>query len=238
MPADDELVNGPSGVAWLNQTGRVRYQFRADLVRTCGACLQYHGVVGPWWPIPIHWGCRCRQKAIGPGQAAEPFADFRKLLEGMTKSQRAAAVGVGNYRLLRAGLVEWGDVVTASRVRSLRDVLALTRIGRKAALDAGVRPADVDAAAARGVLTEEEMAREHLAELGERLRGLRVSGRELVEALTPALAVAASIAGGLGVQTAPAALAAAPHAAELAAALERWRRRVPGKKPDRRALIW
>jgi len=233
---DDGLVNGPAGEAWVNRTGRVRYQFLADLVRTCGACLQYHRVVGPWWPIPIHRGCRCRQKAVGPGQAAEPFVDFRKLLEGMPRSKQAAAVGVGNYRFLRAGLVEWGDVVTTSRVRSLRDVIALTHVGRKAVLDAGVRPADVDAAAARGEMTEEEMAREHLAQLGERLRGLRLSGRELVEALTPALAVAASIAGGLGVQTAPAALAAAPHAAELAAALEQWRRRVSEKKPDRRAL--
>ena len=101
------IIDGQPGEVWTNDTGWVRYQFFASLVNTCGVCLQYHGKIGPPWPIPIHRGCRCRQSAIPPGrQAPEPFTDYMKLLEGMSRDQQAAAVGASNWRLIQSGAVK------------------------------------------------------------------------------------------------------------------------------------
>jgi hypothetical protein len=229
MPADGEIVNGPPGVVWVNRTGRVRYQFVSDLVRTCGVCLQYHLAIGVWWGIPVHRGCRCQQLQIAPGAAAShAFLDFRELLAKMSPARQAAAVGAGNYRLLKAGVVDWADVVTATRVRSLREVMAGNGITAAVAVDAGVRRAAAELAVAAGPLTEEELEREARGQLVDRFKSARVSQDELAGALGRGLAVAAAIAGGVGFQTTPAAIAAVPHAAELVAALEVWRR--PGRR--------
>jgi len=153
--------------------------------------------------------------------------DFRELLDKMPHHQQVVAVGASNYRLLRRGVVNWEDVVTRYRVRSLREVLVLKKVGLKAALDAGIRPALVETALAGGALTEAELDRVHRIELVESLRAARVSQDAFVAALARGMTAAASVAGGVGVQTVPAAIAATPHAAELAALLGAWR---PGRR--------
>ena len=56
--AECDIINGDPGTVWVNKTLKVRYQFVCTLSNTCGACLQYHTAIGPWWPIQIHdkWG--------------------------------------------------------------------------------------------------------------------------------------------------------------------------------------
>src|SRR5579885_3470214 len=119
------IIAGEPGTTWKNDTDRPWYQFRASLINTCGVCLQYHLQLARFWPIPLHPGCRCRQVPVKPGTVApEPFADFRKILDGMAPSQQAAAIGRSCYRLLKAGIVPWDEIVTAARVRSLREIVS------------------------------------------------------------------------------------------------------------------
>ncbi len=220
----DVIFNGEAGVRWLNHTGKVQFQFFARLVNTCGFCLQYHLAIGPAWGIPLHHGCRCSQRACQPGALApEPFVDFRELLDKMPHHQQVAAIGASNYRLLRRGLVKWEDVVTRYRVRSFREVLILGKVNAKSAVDAGIRPALVEAALAGGELSEAELDRARRLELVEAVRAARVSKDAFVAALARGMTAAASVAGGGGVQSVPAAIAATPHAAELAAELAKWR---------------
>ena len=123
------IFNGEPGSVWVNDTDKVRYQFVCSLINTCGACLQYHLAIGGWWPIPIHHRCRCTQRPIAVGTAApHPFVDFRELLDSMPHSQQVAAIGASNYRLLQAGVVKWGEIVTKYRVRTLREVLAINKV--------------------------------------------------------------------------------------------------------------
>jgi hypothetical protein len=221
----DVIFNGEAGHRWLNRTGRVAWQFHCDLVRTCGRCLQFHlAISSAGWPIPLHANCRCRSRLVAPGDfAPEPFLDFRELLSKMPRSDQAAAIGASNYRLLRRGLVKWEQIVTPYRVRSFREVMILGEVGAKAAIDAGIRPGLVEAALASGALSEAELDRARRLELVESLRSVRVSQDALVAALERGMKAATAFAGGVGVQSAPTAIAALPHAAELAAELAKWR---------------
>jgi hypothetical protein len=91
------------------------------LINICGVCLQYHLKISASWPIPIHYNCRCIQKLIKPGQEApQPFCDYRKLLDSFDDSQKTAAIGASNYRLLKSGLATWEDIVSPNRVRDFR----------------------------------------------------------------------------------------------------------------------
>lgn len=130
--------NGPPGATWTNDTGKVKYQFVANLRNTCGVCLQYHLAIGNSWPIPFHFGCACRQKAIYPGGESQEFVDFREVLRDLPPDQKAAAVGANNWRLIRSGKVKWEDVVTEGRVRSLSEVVSLKRLSLETLGDAGI----------------------------------------------------------------------------------------------------
>ncbi len=91
------------------------------MINICGVCLQYHLKISASWPIPIHYNCRCIQKLIKPGQEApQPFCDYRKLLDSFDDSQKTAAIGASNYRLLKSGLATWEDIVSPNRVRDFR----------------------------------------------------------------------------------------------------------------------
>lgn len=140
------IFNGEPGERWTNDTPKVQYQFVAELRNTCGACLQYHMAIASFWPIPIHRGCRCRQAPVRPGQAAEPWVDFRELLDGMDPSQRRAAVGSTLYKLVKRGVVKWDDAVTGSRVRTLQEVVARNKVGVDAMVKAGARKPIAEAA--------------------------------------------------------------------------------------------
>ena len=123
--AERIIYSGDAGTRFKNETDRVLYQFIAALRNTCGVCLQYHLKIARGWPIPIHYNCRCIAKMIKPGaEAPHEFVNYRELLDSFDESQKAAAIGVLNYRLLKSGLAKWDDIVTPNRVRDFREVVA------------------------------------------------------------------------------------------------------------------
>jgi hypothetical protein len=141
------IETGLAGTTYTNDTSRVLYQFHVAGINTCGVCYQYNSAVGPWFPIPLHFGCRCRQSAVAPGaEAPRPFVDFRETIAALRHDQQVAVIGASAYKLLEAGVVKWTDVVTPSRVRTLREVVSLRGLSVKRMTDAGVRPRIAEAA--------------------------------------------------------------------------------------------
>ncbi len=138
----DEIIwTGAPGAQRRNNTSAVAYQLVCALINTCGFCLPYHLAIAPWWGIPFHRGCRCRQVPVFPGRAAaHPFADFRAILHEMSADDRAAVVGKNLYRLLEAGLVRWDEIVGPGGVRSLAEVVADRAIPLERLVRAGVQP--------------------------------------------------------------------------------------------------
>lgn len=133
--------SGPAGERWENKTDKVKYQFIASLSNTCGVCLQYHMAIGPWWPIPMHHGCMCRQVLIPPGGTSpEPFVDFREILRGLPPDQQRAAVGRSVYKLLEDGVIPWDEAVTKGRVRTLREIVSRRKLSIDEMTKAGVSP--------------------------------------------------------------------------------------------------
>jgi hypothetical protein len=203
------IFNDP-GKTWVNDTGKVRYQFVASLQNTCGACLQMHLAIGSYWPIPIHRRCRCRQIPIGPGATApHAFVDFRAVLDEMPHDQQVRAIGASNYKLLQKGVVKWDEIVTKYRVRTLREVVALNKVSEATALAAGVKPGIAKvayAAVAAGPSgaagsIEATLIRAHREELIAKIQGAGVSQEALVDSLARGITGRVTIVGPGGVQS-------------------------------------
>jgi hypothetical protein len=192
---DRPIISGEPGETWTNDTAKVRYQFVASLHNTCGVCLQYHLKIGGWWPIPIHFGCRCHQVPILPGQTApEPFTDYRKLLESMPHDQQVAAIGASNYKLLQAKVVKWEDIVTPSRVRDFREVVARGRLSVDRLVRAGVRLQQAQRAHETVHAPGHEHAERQRRELAERLARAGMAHKPLIDELSRRLAARVGIA--------------------------------------------
>lgn len=181
------IFNGEPGERWTNDGPRVMYQFVAELRNTCGACLSYHMAVSGWWPLPLHRNCRCKMTPVRPGMTAEPWVDFRKILDAMDPSQKRAAVGASAYRLLKRGVIKWADVVTGSRVRTLREVVARNKITVDAMTKAGVREPIAKAAWLAVNTPELAIAKAHRKALMEALDAAGVKRDKVVEAAAEAL---------------------------------------------------
>jgi hypothetical protein len=228
---DRIIFNGEAGTTWVNDTHKIQFQFIASLRNTCGACLQYHLAIGPYWPIPIHPNCRCRQVPIQIGAPApEPFVNFRKLLADMPHDQQVKAVGASNYRLLQAGVVKWDEIVTVYRVRTLREVLALNKVSLETAKKAGAKLQYrmVKEAFEAVHAPEAELVRQHRAELIEKIKARGVNQAQLVHEISRGAVGQVKIVGTTATETAERFAAKIPHAAGLAAALAGWR---PPRKP-------
>ena len=116
-------INGPPGTRHLNEGTKPLFQLIADWKKPNGSCIQFDHVLARYWNIPFHTGCRCTQVPIRPGEQSRPFVDFRAKLAELPFEQRARAIGAGNLKLFEAGVVNWEDIVTRSRVRDLTQVL-------------------------------------------------------------------------------------------------------------------
>jgi hypothetical protein len=231
------IISGDPGTRWENDTEKVQYQFIAALINTCGVCLQYHLKISGAWPIPLHYGCRCIQRLIKPGQTApHDFVDYRELLENMPQSEKRAAIGASNYKLLQSGAVKWDDIVTPSRVRDFREVVANKRLTVKQLTDSGVKPAQAKEAHAAVHTPEHEAVEAHRQELLRKLTGAGLSQENLVRELSKGLAARVTIAPGpTGPYTegpawsgGPLPVAPMATAAELAKMISGWR---PPPKP-------
>src|SRR6516164_5070153 len=88
----------------------------------------------------MHYGCRCIQREIEPGEKAPfDFVNYRELLAKMPHDQQVAAMGASNYKLLESGLVQWEDIVSENRVRDFREVVARKRLTVKEMTAHGVK---------------------------------------------------------------------------------------------------
>lgn len=216
------IIRGEAGTRWTNETEFMAYQFAASMQNTCGTCLQYHLAISSFWPIPIHFGCRCVQLPIPPGaQAPFPFVDYRAMLAKMEPHQQAIAIGASNWKLLKAGVATWADIVTAYRVRDLAEVVSLLKLSVKQLLAARVRPADATRAVGMAGMTEEEHAERRRREQDEVLAAPMKSLSALILAMSaakPAIVAgtaAAAVVGGV----------VPSHAEDLARAIAGWRRK-------------
>ena len=220
------VITGAPGERYRNDTERPVWQFVADLANTCGLCLQYHHAVGHWWPIPLHINCRCTQVRVPPGQLApHAFVDFQHVLAEMPASQQTAAIGRACYQLLERGVIEWRDVVTPSRVRTLEEVVARKRLTVDALEKAGVRPGTArrawDAVHTQAHASAEQGRREAAASL--LLAG--ADQKHLARALASEVGkrVGMPVIPGAAASTAPSAVQASSERM-LAKVLARWRR--------------
>ena len=223
------IWSGPPGTVHTNDTAVVQYQFFCSLHNTCGECLQYHQAIkrGPW-AIPLHYGCNCRQSAIPPGQqASEPFVDFRQILDQMPHDQQVAAIGASNYKLLDKGVVQWKDIVTPSRVRSLREVVAIKQLTVAEMTAVGVNPRIAAEAHASVHTPAHQIVAAQRAQLTQQLTQAGLNQNQLTQQLAQGLASTVSLAQGPASyaptygpawpaqQVAPFAFGSPAHAAEL-----------------------
>lgn len=191
---DRQIITGDPGTVWTNDTGTPRYQFFASLVNTCGACLQYHMRIGPFWGIPLHYGCRCRQVLVPVGaRAPHPFVDYEQLLDGMPADQQKAAVGASCWKLIEQGVVDWKDVVTPWRVRSLREVVALKRLSVQRMTDAGVKLPFAERAHASVNTPVHQVVAAQRAALQHQLEAAGIPAQALADELARRLAARLSI---------------------------------------------
>jgi hypothetical protein len=223
------IWSGPPGELHTNNTEFVQYQFICELQNTCGECLQYHMAVkrGPWG-IPLHHGCNCRQEGIGPGEeASTPFVDFRQILDKMPHDQQVAAIGASNYKLLDKGVVQWKDIVTPSRVRSLREVVAIKQLNIREMTAAGVNPRIAAEAYGSVHTAAHQIVAAQRAQLTAAITGAGLNQDQLTRQLAQGLAGRVSLAEGPASyaptyppawpaqQVAPFTFGSVAHAAEL-----------------------
>jgi hypothetical protein len=229
--ADRVIISGDPGTRWTNDTPRVKYQFIAALNNTCGVCLQYHLKISTAWPIPIHYGCRCIQRAIKPGgQALHDFCDYRKLLDGMSEAEKTAAIGKSNYRLLKSGLATWDDIVTPSRVRDFREVVAKKKLTVDQMVKHGVNRYEAEKAYGAVHTAEHEAAAAHRKQLLKNLVGAGLSQQQVVNEIASRLAARVTIGEGP---------AGSSSAAALAAMISAWRprRQTAAMRPVKPAAV-
>lgn len=187
--------DGEPGTTWTNETGKAAYQWHCSLDNTCGACFQLHMTIANVFP-QLHRGCNCTVVLLLPGDTSAEFVDFRSVLAGLGHDQQVAAVGASNYRLIEQGVVTWEDVVTPTRVRDLREVVAREKLSVQALADAGVRPDIAERAFATVHTPAHQLAAEARAELVAQLQSKGVELAETRQAVAERLAARVSIGAG------------------------------------------
>jgi len=229
IAAQRVIWNGEPGTRWTNDTGVVKYQLICRLRNTCGFCLQYHLAIGARWGIILHHGCRCKQVPIQPdAEAPHPFVDFRELLDNLPHHEQVAAIGAGNYRLLKEGLADWSDIVTPTRVRDLREVVAIKKLSLQELLDAKIKPQFAEEAHNAVHTPEHELVERHRRELMEKVKQAGLSQDQLVRQLALRMSERVTVAAGpIATGTTEEAWAASrigtlPHAAELGLIMRHW----------------
>lgn len=180
---------GEPGAKWTNDTEDIWYQFHAHWQNTCGACAQYDGAVKKGsWPIGLHRGCNCTQDPVKPGAQAQPFTDFRATLEGLDESQKRAAVGASNYKLIEQGVVKWEDVVSPYRVRTLQEVVATQKLSITQMEAVGIRPKIAADAYAAVHTPAHQIAQQHRQQLIEKLKGAGLSREQMKQLISGGVA--------------------------------------------------
>lgn len=136
------------GQAWQNTRGRILFQWHCNFANSCGRCIEMAGAIGRWWPLPLHRGCRCSNVPIRPGEVSAPGLDYREEVRKLDPVQQTRVIGAANLKLVEAGLVEWGQVVDRTRIKTLRQVIDERRLTPEQLRGAGVPEATIRAALA------------------------------------------------------------------------------------------
>lgn len=147
------IISGQPGEIWTNTTGKILFQLHVDFVRSCAVCIQFANQIGPWWPIPYHDHCHCRNIPVKPNSSAIPFLDYQEELRRLGPVAQRNAMGASNWRLVESGVAKWDDVVTKGRVRDFREVAHKLNLSVDRMVKAGVRP-DLASAAYDATHTE------------------------------------------------------------------------------------
>jgi len=188
------IFNGTPGDVFTNDTDRVLYQLFCMWENTCGHCAQYDHAIGPWWALGLHFGCNCEQVAIKPGAKAKPFVDFQQIISDLDEDQQNRVIGKANYQLFKKAVVTWEDVVTPSRVRDLREVVARKKLSIDTMADAGVNPRIAEQAHESVHTPEHELVERQRHELVGKLTKAGMSQEQMLDELSRRLASRVTIA--------------------------------------------
>jgi hypothetical protein len=142
-----KIYAGNPGESWHNNTGKIQFQFVCNFSNSCARCIQYAGQIGPWWPLPLHPRCNCRNTPIYPGATAEPFVDYVKEVQDLDPAQQAKVMGAANWKLIQSGKVTWDDVVKPNGIKSLTEVATTQRLTVEQMVQAGIQKATAEKAA-------------------------------------------------------------------------------------------
>ncbi len=187
------IFNGEPGETFTNDTGKVQYQLIVQFQNSCGLCIQFAHAVGPHWPVPFHRACRCVNKAIWPGETSQPFVDFREEIRQLEPKQQAVAVGAANWRLVESGTVKWDDVVTKTRVRSLREVVSRQQLSVADMLKAGVKRHTAESAHTAVNTPHHAIVEQHRRSLIEQLRQAGLSDQQIKQGFGERMAARVAI---------------------------------------------
>lgn len=196
MPSPRVIWNGNPGEVWQNTSDKAKYQFICNFSNSCGTCIQYHLAISNWWPIPIHRRCRCRQLLILPSGSAQPFENFRDILDDLPAKQKTEAIGASNYKLLQSGLVKWDDIVTPTRVRDLQEVVARRKLTVDQMTSVGVQERYAQQAFDRVHTPVAEAIRARRRELIKNIENAGISREQLRGAIVSSISERIGIAAG------------------------------------------
>jgi hypothetical protein len=184
---DAGTFGGEPGTRWYNDTSKVKYQLYVNFENSCGACIQWAGRIGTWFNVPFHYNCRCRNIPIPPKAQAKPFIDFQKAIRELDENQQRLVIGKANWQLVEKGVVEWKDVVTRTRVRSLADVVDLKNLDVRDMTKAGVNPKTAETAFAMARSPAVNAANATRDAAIERLKQLGMTGDQIANAVAKRL---------------------------------------------------
>lgn len=190
------IISGEPGTSWTNGTEKVWWQLQVSFKSSCGVCIGQANKIGPYWGIPFHFGCNCRNVPIKPGETADPFVDYVAELESLGPAQQKAAIGASNWAVFRAGLVSWEDVVTRARVRDFREVIDNKRLTAAQLAKAGVAPAQIKRAIGSITTPAHQAAETARRDAAKGLRDLGLSDKEIARGAGRRIAERVGIAAG------------------------------------------
>lgn len=103
----------PRSGRWRNASKTTHYQLVSSLRKPCGFCIRRHGrILARPWPLPFHPNCQCDQLAILPDwEAPMAYRTPTEIFRSMGADAQANLVGADTMRVVRAGLIDWPDVL-------------------------------------------------------------------------------------------------------------------------------
>lgn len=205
MAAPPFAIVGEPGTTWTNRTDKIYFQAYCKFQNSCAVCIGVAGQIARFWPFPFHFGCLCRSVPIMPGAESKPFIDYQEAVAELAPSQQAAAMGTSNWAMVNSGLVKWDDVVTRSRVRDFREVVARNKLSIEDLVRSGVSAKEAKKAFNAVHTPGHEQARKTRKTVAAALREHGLADQEILahvgEKLLERVGIAAGPSGGMKAST-------------------------------------